>query len=388
MISYGRQSISPEDIDAVVRVLRTDLITQGPFVEKFEQQLGRKFGSRYAIAVANGTAALHLSGLALGWQKGDIVITSPLTFVATANAVIYAGATPDFTDIEPNHLTIDPNRLEEKVRNYAKKGKKVKAVIGVDFAGHPCDWESLASLAKEYEFQLVNDQSHALGACYKSQETYAVKYADIATSSFHPVKLMTTGEGGVIFTNDSDLAERVATLRTHGISKGAKSEAGAQDPWWYEMRDLGFNYRLTDFQSALGISQLRRLDQFIEKRKRIAQQYDQMLSKFKSISRPRVRGDSQHAYHLYVIELDFKEIPINRKDLFEVFENEGIRLQVHYIPVHFHPYYQENFGFRRGQYPVAEAVYENMVSLPIYVDLEDADVEMTVEKLSEYCRLE
>ena len=254
--SYGKQNIDKKDIKAVIDVLKSDWLTQGPKVKEFEKALCDKFGSKYASAVCNGTAALHLAGLALGWKQGDIVITSPITFLASANCILYSGATPDFVDIDSISYNIDVNKLEEKIKCYTQNGKNVKAVIGVDYAGHPCDWENLKSLSKKYKFQLVNDNCHALGATYKNNEKYVVKYADAVCQSFHPVKNFTTGEGGAVLTNNKEIDKRIKILRTHGVVKN-NSEFRIQNselkkiPWYYEMQFLGFNYRITDFQCAL-----------------------------------------------------------------------------------------------------------------------------------------
>jgi len=252
MISYGKQSIDQVDIDSIVKILKGDWLTQGPAVGKFEQDLQNYFGAKYVCALSNGTAALHLAGLALGWQPGDIVITTPITFLATANCIVYAGATPDFVDIDPETYTIDPNLLEEKVKVYHSKGEKVKAVIGVDYAGHPCDWKALREIADKYDLQLVNDNCHALGATYLNDKQYAVKYADVVVQSYHPVKHITTGEGGAVLTNHRDVYEKVMLLRAHGIEKDPRKIKNYEGPWYYQMYDIGFNYRLTDIQCALG----------------------------------------------------------------------------------------------------------------------------------------
>jgi perosamine synthetase len=274
MISYGKQNIDKDDIAAVVDVLKGNWLTQGPAVEIFENDLKSYFGAQHACAVSNGTAALHLAGLALGWQPGDIIITSPLTFLATANCIVYAGATPDFVDINPMTYTIDPRLVDEKVKFYQSKGKKVKAIIGVDYAGHPCDWKALRKIADKYNLQLVNDNCHALGAAYFEDKQYAVKYADVVTQSYHPVKHITTGEGGAIFTKDPSIDEKIRRLRTHGITKGSDVLGNNDGPWYYEMHEVGFNYRITDFQCALGSRQLKKLVSFVEKRRGIANRYN------------------------------------------------------------------------------------------------------------------
>mgnify|MGYP006410979075 FL=1 len=298
MISYGKQSIDQDDISAVVEVLQGDWLTQGPAVKNFEHDLNIYFGADYSCVVSNGTAALHLAGLALGWKKGDIVITSPLTFLATANSIIYVDATPDFVDIDPLTYTIDVTALEEKVKTYISRGQKVQAVIGVDYAGHPCNWKKLRELADYYNFQLVNDNCHALGAAYHGDRTYAVKYADVVIQSYHPVKHITTGEGGAILTNNPEIDERVKRLRTHGITKDSSQLIVPDGPWYYEMHELGYNFRLSDIQCALGISQLRKLDTFLKKRRAISEVYTRAFSKMERLITPQMLTNTFHAYHL------------------------------------------------------------------------------------------
>ena len=283
MIGYGKQTIEQDDIDAIIEVLNSDLLTQGPAVEKFEKDLQDFFDAKHVCAVSSGTAALHLAGLALGWGPKDIVITSPLTFLATANCIVYSGATPDFVDINPVSYTIDLNKVEEKVKHYLSIGKNVKAVIGIDYAGHPCDWKGLRQIADKYDLQLINDNCHALGARYLNDKGYAVKYADIVTHSYHPVKHFTTGEGGAVLTNNLELDEEIRCLRTHGINK---NHTKLDEPWYYNMDKLGFNYRITDFQCALGSSQLKKLDSFVEKRHRIAKLYNDSFVNKKNLIIP------------------------------------------------------------------------------------------------------
>ena len=278
MISYGKQSIDQSDIEVVVNVLTSSWLTQGPAVETFEFDLKNYFGADHACAVTNGTAALHLTGLTLEWQPGDIVITTPITFLATANCIVYSGATPDFADIDPLTYTLDPNLVEEKVRDHQSKGKRVKAIIGVDYAGHPCDWKALREIADRYELQLVNDNCHAMGASYFGDKQYAMKYADVVIQSYHPVKHITTGEGGAVLTNHPVINEKVRRLRSHGMTNEPNQLEKNDGPWYYEMCEVGYNYRITDFQCALGSSQLKKLDRFVERRREIARFYDKALS--------------------------------------------------------------------------------------------------------------
>jgi len=383
MISYGKQSIDQSDIDSVVEILKGNWITQGPAVKKFEDELKNYFDSNHVCAVSNGTAALHLTGLSLGWQAGDIVLTSPITFLATANCIVYAGATPDFVDIDPITYTIDPNQVEDKIKFFQSKGKKVKAVIGVDYAGHPCNWKALREIADKYELQLVNDNCHALGATNFGDKQYAVKYADVVTQSYHPVKHITTGEGGAVLTNHSAIDKKVQRLRTHGITKDLDQLEKNDGPWYYEMHEMGYNYRITDFQCALGSSQLKKLDQFVQKRRKIANIYDKSFSIVDNLKIPKANNSAKHAYHLYPLQIDFDKLKITKSEFFKKMKESGINLQVHYIPVHLQPFYQKNYGFNTGDYPLSESFYRNEVSLPIYPDLTTDDVSLVLNNIME-----
>ena len=274
MINYGKQNIDASDIEAVINALKRDYITQGPLVDEFENDLNKYFKNKFSCAVSSGTAALHLIGLALGWKKNDIVITTPITFIATANSILYSNATPCLVDINMNDYTIDPNKVEDAIKTHQKNNKRVKSIIGVDYAGHPCDWKSLRYIANKYELDLVNDNCHAIGAEYNGDIGYASKYADIVAHSYHPVKHITTGEGGAILTNNKELFNKVKLLKTHGVTKNPKELEKNDGPWYYEMKKLGYNYRLSDFQCALGSNQLKKLNKFIKKRRDIAKTYD------------------------------------------------------------------------------------------------------------------
>ena len=384
MISYGKQTIDQSDIDSVIEVLRSDWLTQGSAVEKFELDLKNYFGAKYSSAVSSGTAALHLTALALEWKPGDVVITSPITFLATVNCIVYAGATPDFADINPLTYTIDPNRVEDKIKSLISKNKNVKAIIGVDYAGHPCDWKSLREISNKYELQLVNDNCHALGAAYYNDKQYAVANADVVIQSYHPVKNITTGEGGAVLTNNVEVDEKVRLLRTHGITKDPNQLEKNDGAWYYEMQKIGFNYRITDFQSALGSSQLIKLDLFNKKRKQIADNYETAFSKIEYINTPKVIYNIKHAYHLYAIQIDFNKIGEKKSEFFNKMKNSGINLQVHYIPVHIQPFYRKKFGFVSNDFPISVKFYQNELSLPIYPNLSNENQQKVIETIVEY----
>jgi len=384
MISYGKQTLDQSDIDAVLKVLNSDWLTQGPAVETFENDLQKYFGTRHACAVSNGTAALHLVAIALGWKPDDIIITSPVTFLASANCILYVGATPDFADIDASSYTIDPNKIEEKVKYYRLKGKSIKAIIGVDFAGHPCDWKGLRYIANKYDLQLVNDNCHSMGAEYLNKKHYAAEYADFVTQSYHPVKHLTTGEGGAILTNNTEFDAIVRRLRTHGMTKDINLMDCNDGPWYYEMNEVGFNYRITDFQCALGSSQLKKLDNFIKARDKIARKYDNSFSGLKLLRVPKTHNRIKHAYHLYPIKIDFEKLSISKVKFFEEMKNEGIQLQVHYIPIHLQPFYRKKFGFKKGAFSIAENFYHEEVSLPIYPDLSSNDQMFVIKKIKSY----
>jgi UDP-4-amino-4,6-dideoxy-N-acetyl-beta-L-altrosamine transaminase len=380
---YGKQTIEDDDIKAVVETLKSDWLTQGPTILNFENALCEKFGGKFTSAVSNGTAGLHLIALGLGWKKDDIIITSPITFLASANCAVYVGAKPDFVDIENSTFTIDTNKLESKLKNYLSQNIKVKAVVAVDYAGHPCDWAALKSLQNKYSFQLVNDFCHAIGAEYKKDFRYAVKYADAVNLSFHPVKNITTGEGGAVITNNEELDRRIKKLRTHGITKDESSLEKNDGPWYYEMHEPGFNYRITDFQCALGISQLKKLDSFVARRRLIADYYNTILGKDTRFIIPSISKDANHAYHLYPLRIDFEKLGISKRDYFARMEAKGIRCQVHYVPIHLQPFYRKNYKFKAGDFPVAEKFYEQEISIPMYPSLEENDLKYITTSIIE-----
>jgi len=371
---YGKQTIDQSDIDAVAKILPSQFITQGPVSQEFENALKNYFGAKYASVVANGTASLHLIALAFGWGKNDVIITSPITFLSSANCAIFVGAKVDFVDINPTTYTIDVNKLEDKLKLYAQQNIKVKAVVAVDFAGHPSDWKALNSLKKKYDFQLINDFCHALGAEYFDDVQYAVKYADAVNFSFHPVKHITTGEGGAVLTNNELIDKRVKLLRTHGMTKDESFLEKNDGPWYYEMQEVGFNYRITDFQCALGINQLKRLNKFVASRRKVAEYYNSFFQNDDRTIVPFVSKSVKHAYHLYPLQIKFDEIKIDKKDFYYRLKENGVVFQVHYIPVHLQPFYRKNFGFKKGDFPIAEKFYEREISIPIYPTLKTKDL--------------
>jgi perosamine synthetase len=372
---YAKHQIDEDDIHAVVDVLRGDRLTQGPKISEFESRLSERLGGPYCSATASGTASLHLTALALGWKPGDIVITSPITFLASANCIIYAGATPDFADIDPLNYTLDPAKVEERIIFHQSAGRIVRAIIGVDYAGNPCDWDGLAWLAKRCGLHLVNDHCHAIGSIYNSDMHFAARYADAVCLSFHPAKHITTGEGGAIITRHKWLHEKIEILRTHGIEKDPHVLSKCDGPWYYEMTDLGFNYRISDVQCALGISQLGKLDRFLYERRMIAAAYDRAFAGDERFIVPLSRTNSLHAYHLYPLQIDVPRLSISKPELFDRLREKGINCQVHFIPIHLQPYYQNRYGFKNGDFPVAEEFYRREVSIPMYPGLTSNDIE-------------
>jgi len=363
-IPYGRQLISEEDIQSVIEVLKSDYLTTGPKVHEFEQAVAGYVGSKHAIAVSSGTAGLHCAMYALGISPGDEVIVPAITFAATANCVVYQGGIPIFADIDPETLLIDPESVIKKIT------KKTKAIIAVDYAGQPCDYNQLRDVAGKYNLKLVADSCHAIGAEYNNQHTGTL--ADMTIFSFHPVKHITTGEGGMITTDNPEYAKQMRSFRNHGISTDHHQRKD-KATWFYEMTDLGFNYRITDFQCALGISQLKKLDQFISQRQTLADIYDKLIKEFDGITPLKKNQGLSHAYHLYVVQIDKNKFGVDRDDVFDYLRKQNIGVNVHYIPVHLHPYYRKNFSTTPGQCPNAEKAYREILSLPIHPALHVKD---------------
>lgn len=373
MLPYGKQSISEDDIAAVVEVLRSDFLTQGPAIEKFEKAVTHWCGAKHGIANANGTAALHLAVKALGVGHGDWVWTSPITFVASANCARYCGAKVDFVDVDPGTINLCPSRLEAKLEVAAKDGKLPKVVIPVHFAGQSCDMPRIHALGQKYGFKIIEDAAHALGGSYLGEQVGGCKWSDLVTHSFHPVKIITSGEGGMVTTNNDELARRVSILRTHGITRDpALMEGESHGPWYYQQVELGFNYRITDIQAALGASQMQRLEAFAARRREIADLYDQALADLPL--RPLARDpNAVSGWHLYMIRLNLNEIQKTRREVFESLRAQGIGVNVHYIPVHLQPDYQK-LGFHAGCCPEAERYYEEAITLPMFPAMTDEDI--------------
>lgn len=372
MIPYGRQSISNADIQAVIDVLKSDFLTQGPAVPAFENAIQDYCGVDYAVAVNSATSALHIACLALGVGEGDIVWTSPITFVASANCALYCGAKIDFVDIDPQTYNLSVNKLAEKLALAEKTGTLPKVVIPVHLSGQSCEMRAIHELANQYDFKIIEDASHAIGGKYLGEPVGNCKFSDITVFSFHPVKIITTGEGGMAVTNNLQLAKIMQRLRSHGITREAGDMTHPLDgPWYYQQINLGFNYRLTDIQAALGLSQMQRLDEFVAKRHDIAKRYDQLLASLPVVM-PWQHADNYSGLHLYVIRLKLTEISRTHVEVFEALRAAGIGVNLHYIPVYRQPYY-ENLGFRAGYCLEAEQYYAEAISLPIFPSLSDED---------------
>lgn len=375
MIPYGKQNISNDDIAAVVEVLKSDFLTQGPIVPLFEKTVKEYVGVPYAYAVNSATSALHIACLALGVEPGDIVWTSPISFVASANCALYCGAIIDFVDIDPISYNMSVSSLEEKLALAEKSGALPKVVIPVHLAGQSCDMEGIHRLSTKYGFKVIEDASHAIGGDYKSTKIGSCEYSDITVFSFHPVKIITTGEGGMVTTKNVNLAEKLYRLRSHGITRDPKEMTNQPDgSWYYQQIELGYNYRLTDIQAALGNSQMSRLDLFVEKRHQIFQKYSALLGDV-DVLKPHLSGDGKSSLHLYVIRLKKEnKLKISRNELFERLRLGGVYVNIHYIPIYRQPYFSR-FHFNWIDFPESEKYYSEAVSLPMYPDLTDQDLE-------------
>lgn len=380
-IPYGRQDISQVDIDAVVAVLRSDFLTQGPVVPAFEKAVADYCGAQHAVAVNSATSALHIACLALGVGKGDIVWTTPTTFVASANCALYCGATVDFVDIDPRTYNLSVERLAEKLALAEKAGNLPKVVIPVHLCGQPCDMTGIHALSQQYGFKIIEDASHAIGGKYKDESIGDGRYSDITVFSFHPVKIITSGEGGMAVTNDAPLAKHMRLLRSHGISSTPADMQlrPAQEIWNYQQIGLGFNYRMTDLSAALGLSQMQRLDEFVTQRHAIAKRYDQLLPALPVLT-PWQHADSYSGYHLYVIRLKLDEINKTQRQVYDALRAAGILVNLHYIPVYRQPYY-EQMGFSVGHCPQAEQYYSEVISIPMYPGLTIDQQDIVIQAL-------
>jgi len=381
MIPYGRQDISDTDIQAVLDVLRSDFLTQGPTVPAFERAVAAYCDAQHAIAVNSATSALHIACLSLGVGPGDTVWTSPITFVASANCARYCGAEVDFVDIDPRTYNMSTARLAEKLIQAEANGCLPKVVIPVHLCGQPCEMETIYALSQRYGFRIIEDASHAIGGRYKGEPVGNCRYSDIAVFSFHPVKIITTGEGGMALTNNLELANRMVRLRSHGITRNAEEMTHAPDgPWYYQQIELGFNYRMTDLQAALGLSQMQRLDGFVTKRHALAARYDALLEGLPVVT-PWQHVDSYSALHLYVIRVCADAIKASHREIFERLRTSGIGVNLHYIPLYRQPYYAVSQRFKRSDFPEAERYYTEAISLPMYPGLTEEQQLEVVQRL-------
>ena len=373
-ISYGRQFIDSKDTKSVVHSLSGELITQGNNILKFEKELKKYFLSKYAAVVSSGTAAMHLVAIALGWKKDDLILMSPITFLSTANIVDHLGANVDFVDIDKYTYNICPEKLEKKIK--LLKNRKLKAVVATDFAGLPCDWKKLNFLSKKYKFDLINDNCHAIGAHIKNKRSYSTDFALASIHSYHPVKNITTGEGGAILSNNKKLILRIKKLRSHGIEK-----RGKKYPWYYDVKVPGFNYRITDFQCALGISQLKKLNIFLKKKRMIAKHYFNFFKNKPYAILPQNKFISGHAYHLFPLLINFKKISLSKSKFFEILKKKNIILQVHYIPTYKFSYFKKKYKININNFPNSENFYQNEISLPIYYSLSRQNLNMICQTI-------
>lgn len=382
MIPYGRQDITQDDIDAVVDVLKSDYLTQGPMVPRFEQSVAQHVGVSHALAVNSATSALHIACLALGLGAGDRLWTTPVTFVASANCGLYCGAEVDFIDIDPRTYNLCPQALERKLEQAEREGKLPKVVVPVHLCGQPCDMQAIHALAQRYGFKVIEDASHAIGGKYQGEFIGNCHYSDITVFSFHPVKIITTAEGGMALTNDAELASKMALLRSHGITRDpAQMTHEADGPWYYQQINLGFNYRMTELQAAMGVTQMERLDQYVAHRHQLARRYDDLLASL-PVTTPWQHPDSYSGLHLYVIRLQLDQIGKTHRQAFEALRALGIGVNLHYIPVHTQPYYQR-MGFQTGDFPEAERYYAEAISLPMFQTMSEEQQDQVIAALRE-----
>jgi len=382
MIPYGKQDITQADIDAVVAVLKSDCLTQGPVMTRFEQAVAARTGADYGVAANSATSALHLACRALGVGNGSRVWTSAITFVASANCARYCGADVDFVDIDPNTYNMSPGALEIKLAEAESTGKLPHVLIPVHMCGQSCDMAAIHALSRKYGFSIIEDASHAIGGAYQGRPVGSCFYSDITVFSFHPVKIITTGEGGMAMTNDPALARKMELLRSHGITRDpAEMTHDPDGPWYYQQIDLGYNYRMTDIQAALGISQLERLDAFVSKRRDLARRYDQLLDDLAVIT-PKVIQDASSSWHLYIIRFQLEAIDRSRKEIFDFLRQKAIGVNVHYIPVPAQPYYN-SMGFGIDRYPESEKYYQEAVSLPLFPAMRNADQDKVICSIKE-----
>lgn len=372
-LPYGQQWIEDDDIEEVVKALKSDYLTTGPKIKEFEEKFGKYVGVKYAVAISNGTAALHGASFAAGIKEGDEVITTPITFAASANCILYQGGKPVFADIDSSTYNIDPKDIEEKISS------KTKAIVPVDFTGQPVNIDEINAIAKKYNLIVIEDGAHSLGAEYKGKRIGSL--VDMTTFSFHPVKHITTGEGGMITTNNKELYEKLKLFRTHGITRDKEILYNKNESsWYYEQLELGYNYRITDIQCALGISQLNKIDKFLRRRREIAEKYNEYLKDIDGIVLPYQEEYIKSSWHLYVIQLELEKFKVGRREIFEALQAENIGVNVHYIPVYYHPYYQK-LGYKKGLCPNAEKLYERIITIPLYPKMTDKDVKDVVEAL-------
>lgn len=381
MINYGRHYIDKKDVKSVVDTLKSDFLTQGPKVKIFENKIKKFLGSKFTLAVNSGTAALHLACISLGLKKGDLIVSTPITFLSSVNSALYLNATPIFIDIDKKNYCLDLKKLEQKLIELKKLKKKIKVLIITDYAGQTSDWKKIKFLSVKYNFKTINDNCHSLGSKYYKDQRYAVKYADVVTHSFHPVKLITTGEGGSLSTNNKKIYNKVLELRSHGVLRNnfLKKKFGS---WFYSMEKLGYNYRMSDINASLGISQLQKVNKFLRKRKKIAGLYYNGFSKNNNITLPFIEKFCDHSFHLFPVQIDFKKISIDKKKFFKLMFEKNINLQVHYIPIYLQKYYRKRFKYRSNLCPVAEKFYKNTFSLPIYFSLKKEQVYKIINQVN------